>query len=128
MNAINRAVREQLPARLLEADRDPAIRVIVLRGAEGRAFCAGADVKDFAPIESLSAYRSERVHDHWVTVFERVRKPIVAAIHGFCLGGGLEIALACDIRIAADDAEFALPGIGARFHSRALAERSVCSA
>ena len=109
MNAINAAIREQLPACLLEADRDPAIRVIILRGAEGRAFCAGADVKEFAPVESLSVYRAERVHDHWVAVFERVRKPIIAAIHGFCLGGGLEIALACDIRIATDDAEFALP-------------------
>jgi enoyl-CoA hydratase/carnithine racemase len=109
MNAINAAIREQLPECLLEADRDPAIRVIILRGAEGRAFCAGADVKEFAPVESLSAYRAERVHGHWVAVFERVRKPIIAAIHGFCLGGGLEIALACDIRIATDDAEFALP-------------------
>ena len=109
MNAINGAVREQLPACLLEADRDPAIRTIVLQGADGRAFCAGADVKEFAPVDSLSAYRGERVHDHWVAVFERIRKPVVAAIHGFCLGGGLEIALACDIRIATDDAEFALP-------------------
>ena len=109
MNAIDGAVREQLPACLLQADRDPAIRAIVLRGAEGRAFCAGADVKEFAPIESLSAYRAERVHDHWVAVFERIGKPVIAAIHGFCLGGGLEIALACDIRIATDNAEFALP-------------------
>jgi enoyl-CoA hydratase/carnithine racemase len=109
MNAINGVIREQLPACLLEADRDPTIRVIVLRGAEGRAFCAGADVKEFAPVDSLSAYRAERVHDHWVAVFERVRKPVIAAIHGFCLGGGLEIALACDIRVATEDAEFALP-------------------
>ena len=109
MNALNAAMREELPARLREAERDPAVRAILLRGAGERGFCAGADVKEFAPVASLSQYRGERVHDHWIAAFERIRKPIVVAIHGFCLGGGLEMALACDIRIAADDARFALP-------------------
>lgn len=112
MNAINVAMREELPARLAELDRDDAVRAIVLRGAGERAFCAGADIKEFAPVEEPHRYRGARLHDHWVAAFERLRKPIIAAIHGFCLGGGLELALACDIRIAADDARFALPELG----------------
>ena len=109
MNAIDMAMRDALPARLLEAERDPAVRAILLRGAPGRGFCSGADVKEFAPVASLSAFRAERVNDHWIAVFERLRKPVIAAIHGYCLGGGLEIALACDIRMAASDAQLGLP-------------------
>jgi enoyl-CoA hydratase/carnithine racemase len=109
MNAINQAMRQELPAGLLEAERDPAVRVILLQGAGERAFCAGADVKEFAPVASPQRYREERAAEDWVAVFQRLRKPVVAAIHGFCLGGGLEMALACDVRIAADDAQFALP-------------------
>jgi enoyl-CoA hydratase/carnithine racemase len=109
MNAINAAMRDELPACLLQADADDLVRAIVLRGAGERGFCAGADVKEFAPATDPHAYRAARLYGHWIGAFERVRKPIIAAIHGFCLGGGLEIALACDIRIAADDARFALP-------------------
>jgi enoyl-CoA hydratase/carnithine racemase len=109
MNAINQAMRQELPARLLEAEQNPDIRVILLQGAGARAFCAGADVKEFAPVESPSRYREARAADDWASIFLRLRKPVVAAIHGFCLGGGLEMALACDLRIAADDAQFALP-------------------
>jgi enoyl-CoA hydratase/carnithine racemase len=109
MNAINQAMRQELPARLLEAERDPEVHVILLRGAGERAFCTGADIREFAPVAAPTQYREQRLDADWVAVFPRLRKPVVAAIHGFCLGGGLEMALACDIRIAADDASFALP-------------------
>ena len=112
MNAINEEMREQLPAALSAADADPAVRVIVVQGAGPRAFCAGADIKGFVAVESPPAYRQARVHGHWIHAFDRVRKPIVAAIHGYCLGGGFEIALACDVRIAARDAKFAFPETG----------------
>jgi enoyl-CoA hydratase/carnithine racemase len=112
MNAINAAMRTALPAALRAAEADGAVRVVVLRGAGERAFCAGADIKEFAEVPSPGAYRQSRVHDSWIRAFDETRKPILASIHGVCLGGGLEIALACDIRIAAEDASFALPETG----------------
>jgi enoyl-CoA hydratase len=111
MNALNDELRAQLPAALRAADADPSIRVIVIRGAGERAFCAGADIKEFADAPSPAQSRRARLAGHWVDAFDNTRKPVIAAIHGYCLGGGLEMALACDIRIAADDATFALPEV-----------------
>jgi enoyl-CoA hydratase/carnithine racemase len=112
MNAINNEVREDLPRLVREADADPEVRVIVVRGAGPRAFCAGADIKEFAPVASPAVYRQARVNDNWIRPFDEARKPIIASIHGFCLGGGFEIALACDLRIAARDATFGFPETG----------------
>jgi len=109
LNAINAEIRKQLPIVLAEFESDPAIKVIVIRGEGDRAFCVGADIKEFAPVESLDAYRNARARNNWVSAFDRVTKPIIAALHGYCLGGGLEIALACDIRIASCDSVFAFP-------------------
>jgi enoyl-CoA hydratase/carnithine racemase len=111
MNAINEDLRAQLPAALRAADADPAVRVIVIRGAGERAFCAGADIKEFADAPSPAQFRIARRLGHWVDAFDAAKKPVIASIHGYCLGGGLEMALACDIRIAADDATFALPEV-----------------
>lgn len=111
MNAINQELRAQLPVALRAADADPAVRVIVIRGAGERAFCAGADIKEFADAPSPAQFHQARRQGHWVDAFDAAKKPVIAAIHGFCLGGGLEMALACDIRIAADDASFALPEV-----------------
>jgi enoyl-CoA hydratase/carnithine racemase len=112
MNALNTATRDALPKAIRAADADPAVRVIVLRGAGERAFCAGADIKEFVEVPSPAEYRQSRVHDSWIRAFDEARKPVVASIHGICLGGGLEIALACDIRIAAEDALIGLPETG----------------
>lgn len=111
MNAISDGVRAQLPQAIERAESDAAVRVMVISGNGERAFCAGADVKGFVEVESLTRLRQTRAHAHWILAFDRARKPIIAAIHGYCLGGGLEIALACDIRIAADDAKFGLPEV-----------------
>ncbi len=112
MNAINTAMRAALPAAIRAADADPAVRVIVLRGAGERAFCAGADIKEFVEVPSPTDYRQQRIHESWIAAFDQARKPILASVHGVCLGGGTEIALACDIRIAAEDALFGLPETG----------------
>ena len=112
MNALSTRVREELPAALRAAAADPEVRVLVLRGAGERAFCAGADIKEFVEVPSPTDYRQSRVHESWIAAFDAVRKPLLASIHGHCLGGGLEIALACDIRIAAEDALFGLPETG----------------
>jgi len=112
MNAINNDVRVALPNAIDTADANPDVRAIVLRGSGPRAFCVGADIKEFAAVDAPAMYRQERVHHHWIAAFDRATKPLIAAIHGYCLGGGLEIALACDIRIAATDATFGLPETG----------------
>lgn len=111
MNAISTAVRERLPALLRLADDDPAVRAIVLRGAGDRAFSAGADIKEFPANSDPAAYREARVRQDWIQALDQVRKPLIAAIHGICFGGGLEVALACDIRLAGPAARFALPEV-----------------
>ncbi|MCC5999305.1 MAG: enoyl-CoA hydratase/isomerase family protein [Pararhodobacter sp.] len=111
LNALNAAVLEGLAAAVDRAVADPDVRVIVLRGAGERAFIAGADIADFVgatPPDALAmAARIRRPMDAIVAS----PKPVVAVIHGFCLGGGLEIALACDIRIAADSAKLGVPEV-----------------
>lgn len=109
-NAINADMRRELTAAVEVAD-DPAVRVLVVRGAGPKAFCAGADIKEFVPPGSLVDAREERVGWRWVDALAACRTPTVAAIHGFCLGGGLELALACDIRVATPDAVFGLPEV-----------------
>ena len=112
INAINDAVRQELPAALQAFDRDPEVRVILLLGAGPRGFCAGADLKEKRTAESPLASRGAPGQPTWIQSFDRVSKPVIAAIHGYCLGGGLEIALACDLRIASPGAVFALPETG----------------
>ena len=111
LNAINDAVRHALPKAIRKADEDPSIRVLVIRGAGARGFCAGADIKEFSASVPAITRRQMLVHDAWVEAFDRARKPVIAAIHGHCVGGGLEIAVACDIRIASDDAILGYPEV-----------------
>jgi enoyl-CoA hydratase/carnithine racemase len=111
INAINPALRTDVTQALERLDQDPDIRVIVLRGSGDRGFCAGADIKFQSDASSLPALR-DGMTPGWIEVLDRIRKPVVAAIHGFCLGGGVEIAMACDIRIAAPNAVFGLPETG----------------
>lgn len=111
MNAINLEMRAVLPRVVTDAIEDPQILAIVLRGAGGRAFSAGADIKEFEKAESLTDARRTRRPPGWNDVIAESRKPTIAAIEGFCLGGGLETALSCDLRIAAEDAVFGLPEV-----------------
>ena len=112
INAINDAVRSELPMALRACEEDPEVRVIVLRGEGTRGFCAGADIKESRGTETSVVTRRRLMRTAYVDAFDQITKPIVAAIHGVCLGGGFEIALACDIRIASPDALFALPETG----------------
>ena len=110
INAIDDSIRTGLPAALAALDADARIRVIVLQGAGERGFCAGADLKEKPG--GVRPARAPRPSPDWIASLDRVGKPVIAAIHGYCLGGGLEIALACDLRIASADAVFALPETG----------------
>ena len=112
VNAINDEVRTGVPLALEELEADPEICVIVIRGAGERGFCAGADIKEQRAVESSVQVRQRMEKARWIEALDRVEKPVIAAIHGYCMGGGLELALACDIRIAAPGAVFSLPETG----------------
>ena len=110
-NAISRATAEQLHGAFLNAQQDPNVRVAVLSGAGERAFASGADVTEFARyaqnLDEMAAYDQAvtKVYD----TITRSRLPVIAAVQAAAIGGGGLLALACDIRIAADTAVFALP-------------------
>ena len=111
VNAMSRAVVQALEATFDALAADPATRAVVLRGAGERGFTAGADITEFpALLEPGADTRGEGIQ-RLADRIEAFPKPVVAAIHGFCMGGGLEIALACDIRIAAQDARIGLPEV-----------------
>ena len=108
MNRVSMAAREQLAALYHELGRDPGVRVIVVTGAGDRAFTAGGDIAGF--LERDPEHLSRLAWN--VAAAERCPKPVIARIRGFCLGVGLELALACDFRIASDDAQLGLPEVG----------------
>ncbi|CAO3435163.1 Enoyl-CoA hydratase (EC 4.2.1.17) [Azospirillum doebereinerae] len=111
MNAINMAVRGGLTAACRELEADPSVRAVLFRAAGSRGFCVGADIKEFRPVDSPVAARRVDPAIAYIDAVAALTKPTIAAIHGFCLGGGFEIALACDLRIASADAVFGLPEI-----------------
>jgi enoyl-CoA hydratase/carnithine racemase len=109
INAINMEIRVQLPVLLRAFNDDADITAIVIAGAGERGFCAGADVKELRPAPTPVGERHRLTPHSWIEALDQVCKPVIAAVHGICVGAGLEIALACDIRVAATDAHFALP-------------------
>lgn len=109
-NALSLDMRDALEAALLAFDADPAKRAAVLIGAGDKAFCAGADLAATPPAGSGPAAQLDRNNRSLVRDLN-LTKPVIAAINGMALGGGLELALLCDIRIAAKNATFALPEV-----------------
>ncbi|WP_290866497.1 enoyl-CoA hydratase [Aquabacterium sp.] len=109
LNALNDALMDELGQALLDFDQDPTVACIVLTGQD-KAFAAGADIPELARHDFMSAYRSELISRNWETI-RRVRKPVIAAVAGFALGGGCELAMMCDTIIAADNARFGQPEI-----------------
>jgi enoyl-CoA hydratase/carnithine racemase len=111
VNVLSRAVLEALSARLAEAEQDLEVRSVVLASAAEKAFAAGADIHEMAPLDPAGA----RVHGNrgqsLTRAIERLPLPVIAAVHGICLGGGCEVAMACDFIIASEDARFGQPEI-----------------
>jgi len=112
LNAYNIRMRDELYQVLGAVRDDPEVRVTVLRGAGEKAFCAGADLSEFLTAPPPTAARRVRwERDVW-GLFLGIDKPFIAALHGFVLGSGIEMALCCDIRIASADAQLGVPETG----------------
>jgi enoyl-CoA hydratase len=109
LNALNDEVMGLLVDSLEELDADDRIRCIVLGGSE-KAFAAGADIGQMAEASAMDMYEARRI-DRWDAI-RRIRTPLVAAVSGFCLGGGNELAMACDLIIASETARFGQPETG----------------
>ena len=113
LNALNRATIDELDRALNEAEADRSVRVLIITGSGPKAFVAGADIKEFAHFsveegKALSADGHTKLFDH----VERLNKPVIAAVNGFALGGGLELAMSCHFRVASDNAKLGLPEVG----------------
>jgi enoyl-CoA hydratase len=109
LNALNDALMDELGAALLAFDADDGIGCIVITGSE-KAFAAGADIGAMARFSYMDAYRSQYITRNWETLLQ-VRKPVIAAVSGFALGGGCELAMMCDFIIASETARFGQPEI-----------------
>jgi enoyl-CoA hydratase len=112
LNAYNLQMRDELYQVLGAIKDDPEVEVVIFQGAGEKAFCAGADLTEFLTAPSPIIARQVRwERDIW-GLFLSITKPLIAALHGYVLGSGLEIALCCDIRLASEDARFGLPEPG----------------
>ena len=109
LNALCDQLMDELGAQLLAFDADPAIGAIVVTGSD-KAFAAGADIKEMQPRTYPAVFLDDFIGKRWETVL-RVRKPVIAAVAGFALGGGCEFAMSCDMILAADTAKFGQPEI-----------------
>lgn len=109
INAFNDSIRSAVPAALLEAEEDPHVSVVLLCGAGERGFCAGADIKEKRAAVPPVGERRRLMPHTWIETLDMISKPVIAVLHGLCLGGGVELALACDIRVAAGNASIGLP-------------------
>jgi enoyl-CoA hydratase len=110
LNALNQQVRDEMLAHLDAIETDDAIGVVVITGSGEKSFIAGADIGEFegrSPFDQREAMASPRVFD----IMASFPKPVIAMINGFCLGGGCELAMSCDLRIASDNARFGQPEI-----------------
>lgn len=110
LNALTPAMLDDLERIARDLEADPQLRVVVLTGTGEKAFCVGADINEWAALQPLDMWRrwvrrGHQVFDQWA----RLRQPVIAALNGHALGGGLELAITADIRIAAEHAQFALP-------------------
>ena len=111
LNALSRRLVAELSGAFREARRDDAVRGIVLTGSGEKAFAAGADISEFAEMDPLAAHRFAMNGQGVFNAIESSPKPVVAAVNGFALGGGCELAMACHLRVAAETAQFGQPEV-----------------
>jgi enoyl-CoA hydratase len=111
LNALNRSVFDDLNALMDQVDTDPAIRGVILTGSGPKAFVAGADISEFTQLSKEEAMALAKRGQDCFFRLERSRKPIIAAVNGFALGGGCELAMSCHIRLASENARFGQPEV-----------------
>lgn len=112
LNALNRAVIIELSEAMKDADADSGVRVVILTGAGEKAFVAGADIKEFAHFSNAEGQKlSADGHKKLFNAIEQMGTPVIAAVNGFALGGGLELAMSCHMRVASDNARVGLPEV-----------------
>ena len=112
LNTINMRMRDELWEAAGAIRDDPDVRVVIFKGAGDRAFSAGADISEFGTAPSyVESRRARRQRDLWGLILS-LEAPLIAALHGYALGAGIELALCCDLRIAAGDARLGLPEVG----------------
>jgi enoyl-CoA hydratase/carnithine racemase len=111
MNALSREVFLEIGKTFSEIEADEGIKAVIFSG-EGRAFIAGADIRMLQAVKDAAESRAlTAIFHQTLNRIEELRKPVIAAVHGFCLGGGLELALACHMRVAGEKAQFGVPEI-----------------
>lgn len=110
-NALNMDTRRELRTALEDAGKDNSVRVVVITGAGDRAFCAGADLRELIDLTPLKARQYLRLSRAVTNAIEDMEKPVISAVKGYALGGGCELALACDIVIAEETARFGQPEV-----------------
>ena len=111
LNALDRRTMEELGRAADEAAADPGVRVVVVTGAGEKAFVAGADIREMSTLDAREGEAFARFLQDTLDRLERLGKPVVAAVNGYALGGGCELAMACHVRIAADTARFGQPEV-----------------
>jgi len=111
LNALNHATLSELAAAFREAGRDESVRVVILRGAGEKAFVAGADISELAKLSPVQARDFARHGQETMWIVEHLGKPVIAQIGGYALGGGMELAMSCHLRIASEKAKFGQPEI-----------------
>ena len=109
LNAINKEMLQEISEAIDYLQKNPKIRCIIITGAGKRAFSTGADINEMQELTKRTAAKFSTKGQHVFSKIEALSKPVIAAINGYCLGGGLELALACDFRYSSDNAEFGFP-------------------
>jgi enoyl-CoA hydratase len=141
LNALNKAAVEELATRLDEAEEDETVKVVVITGAGDKGFCVGLDLKSVRGISAVDGMNLSLRGQKLTKQIEQLRKPVIAAINGYALGGGLEMAMSCDLRIASENARMGqtelnvglIPGWGGtqrlpRLVGRAMAKELIFTA
>jgi enoyl-CoA hydratase len=111
LNTLNSEVVESLECALRDLEQDAAVKVVVITGTGEKAFVAGGDIKEMATMTPLAARAFARKGQQMIEYIEKMHKPVIAAVNGYALGGGLELALACDFIYASEKAKLGLPEV-----------------
>jgi len=111
LNALNSATLEELTQAFTELAKDTSIRVVILTGSGEKAFVAGADIAEMSTMTPMQARNFSQLGQNLMNLIESIPQPVIAAVNGFALGGGTELAMACDFRLASENAKFGQPEV-----------------